>query len=143
MEGFIDPSTHEVEQRHCAVQRQGPDVSSITHTHLPHATAFALAGRSIVRWDGALPGTGVRVPAPVVPYAPRSSDVSVCGILAEAEKGIWATLLANHRVLAFGRDPGHTARVVIALKETVQIVLIGAGDWWRTPDLHGYDHFSQ
>jgi L-fuculose-phosphate aldolase len=46
-EGFIDPSTHEIVQLHCAVYRQRPGVGAIIHTHSPHATAFAIAGRTI------------------------------------------------------------------------------------------------
>ena len=124
IEGFLDPATHEIVEMHTAVYRQRSDVGAIIHTHSPHATAFALAGRPIEPCYEAALRMGVTTPVPVAAYAPRGSEAAVSNILAESGKGVWAVLLANHGLLAFGRDLGHALRVVIAVEEAAQMALL-------------------
>ncbi len=124
VEGFLDPATHEIVEMHTAIYRQRPEVGAIIHTHSPHATAFALAGRPIEPCYEALVRVGVTTAVPVAGYAPRGSEASVSNILAQSEKGVWAVLLANHGLLAFGRDLSHALRVTIAVEEAARIVLL-------------------
>lgn len=124
VEGFLDPATHEIVEMHTAVYRQRVEVGAIIHTHSPHATAFALAGRPIEPCYEALLRMGVTTPVPVAAYAPRGSEAAVGNILAESGKGVWAVLLANHGLLAFGRDLGHALRVVTAVEEAARMALL-------------------
>jgi L-ribulose-5-phosphate 4-epimerase len=83
-------------------------VGGVVHTHVPAATAFALAHRPQPCRTEQLLRFGQAEPVPVVPWGPRGSDVSVRGIasvLADSPTTN-AVLLANHGLLAFGGDPG-------------------------------------
>lgn len=124
LEGFLDPSTHEIVQMHTAVYRLRRDVGAIIHTHSPAATAFALAGRPIAPCYEALIRMGVTQDVPVAAYAPRGSEAAVGNILSVAQPGVWAVLLANHGVLAFGRDVVHAVRVAISVEEAAHMAIL-------------------
>jgi L-fuculose-phosphate aldolase len=84
---------------HAAIYALRPDVSAIVHTHSPHATALACAGRGIPTFHYmiALAGGDVRC----VPYATFGTAELAAAALRGLE-GRRATLLANHGVMAVG-----------------------------------------
>jgi L-fuculose-phosphate aldolase len=84
---------------HGAIYSARPDVAAIVHTHSPHATALACAGRGIppFHYMIALAGGEVRC----MPYATFGTQE----LAAQAVQGLAgrrATLLANHGVIAVG-----------------------------------------
>jgi L-fuculose-phosphate aldolase len=84
---------------HASIYRARPDVAAIVHTHSPHATALACAGRGIppFHYMIALAGGEVRC----VPYA----TFGTAALASSAVAGLAdrrATLLANHGVIAVG-----------------------------------------
>ncbi len=121
-EGRLAPSTEEIVPMHAAVYRAWAEVGAVVHTHSPHLTAFALAGRSLPCRYEVLLRHGQGQAVPVVAWAPRGSDASVMGI-ADALDGHAATLavlLANHGVLAFSSSPTAAAKLVVALEEAAE-----------------------
>jgi L-fuculose-phosphate aldolase len=84
---------------HAAIYRARPDVAAIVHTHSPHATALACAGRGIppFHYMIALAGGEVRC-VPYATFGTAELASSAVGGLADRR----ATLLANHGVIAVG-----------------------------------------
>jgi L-fuculose-phosphate aldolase len=84
---------------HAAIYRARPDVAAIVHTHSPHATALACAGRGIppFHYMIALAGGEVRC-MPYATFGTAELASSAVGGLADRR----ATLLANHGVIAVG-----------------------------------------
>lgn len=135
-EGDLEPGTGEITGMHAVVYTARPEVGAVIHTHSPHLTAFAVAGRPLpCRYEGLL-RFGQAVDVPVVPWAPRGSPASVAGIGAALDEhpDTRALLLGNHGVLAFGADPASTAGLVVALEE-------GAEAEWRASALGGSAQF--
>ena len=84
---------------HAAIYRARPDVLAIVHTHSPHATALAAAGRGIppFHYMIALAGGDVRC----MPYA----TFGTAELAESAVRGLQdrrACLLGNHGVMAIG-----------------------------------------
>ena len=128
-QGELPPTNAEIVAMHSEVYRIRDDVQSIIHTHSPHATMFAIAHQPLPAVYEALLRFGVTEAIPVAAWGPRGSRESVANILEQVRShpGIPAVLLANHGLLAFGRDPLATAQVVIAMEEGAQMTL-GARD---------------
>ncbi|MFO0336511.1 MAG: class II aldolase/adducin family protein [Pseudomonadota bacterium] len=86
---------------HAAIYLARPDVQAIVHTHSPHATALACAGRGLppFHYMIALAGGDVRC----APYATFGSGELAASAVTGLE-GRRATLLANHGVIAVGRN---------------------------------------
>lgn len=128
-QGELPPTTAEIVAMHAEVYRIRDDVRSIIHTHSPHATMFAIAHQPLPAVYEALLRFGVTDAIPVAAWGPRGSRESVTNILDQIREhpGTPAVLLANHGLLAFGRDPLATAQIVIAMEEGAQMTL-GARD---------------
>jgi L-fuculose-phosphate aldolase len=111
---------------HAAIYAQRPDVSAIVHTHSPHATALACAGRGIppFHYMIALAGGDIRC----MPYAtfgtPELADNAVRGLA-----GRRATLLANHGVMAVGASLREAHSVAIEVENLAgqYLALLAAG----------------
>jgi L-fuculose-phosphate aldolase len=85
---------------HAAIYRARPDVQAVVHSHAPHATAFALAHRTID--EGVYPEVDVLIGrVPVVPFAlPGTADLGTA--VADAlTPHTWAVLLGNHGAVTF------------------------------------------
>lgn len=137
-EGDLEAGTREIAGMHAVVYTARPEVGAVIHTHSPHLTAFAVAGRPLpCRYEGLL-RFGQAVDVPVVPWAPRGSPESVAGIAAALDEhpDTRALLLGNHGVLAFGADPASTASLIVALEE-------GAEAEWRASTLGGSTPFPR
>ncbi len=92
---------------HLAVYRARPDVSWVVHAHPPHATAWAVAGRSF--WERPFMGE------PVVSLGAEIRCVSAADVGAAMAVGDVALLL-NHGVIVAGAD-AETARLRMELVE--------------------------
>jgi L-ribulose-5-phosphate 4-epimerase len=125
VEGLLDPVTREIVAMHAGVYRARRDVSAVIHTHSPHVTSFALAHEPLPCAYEALLRFGVTEDIPVADWAPRGSPESVSNIVRQLEQFPMtpAVLLANHGLLAFGRDPLSTAILIIAMEEAAELTL--------------------
>ena len=87
---------------HLAVYRASAELGAVVHAHPAYATGFAVAGQALDR--AYMPELVVNLGSvPLAPYAtPGTEEVprSIEGLVA----GHGAALLANHGVLAWGRD---------------------------------------
>lgn len=128
LEGSLDPVAAEIVEMHAVVYRLRPDIGGVIHTHAPHATAFALAGKPIGRFYEGLVRWAVTEPVPVAEYGPRGSRRAVENIARaiEGTPGCKAVLLANHGVLVFDRDLATAIRVRAGLEEAAQLALLAS-----------------
>jgi L-fuculose-phosphate aldolase len=87
---------------HLAVYAARPDVHAVIHAHPPHATAFAVANRSLETPFLAEAVVSLGPGVPTVPYAAPGPGAAsaLAPFLVEHD----AVLLANHGVLAWGAD---------------------------------------
>lgn len=92
---------------HLAAYRARPDAQWVVHAHPPHATAWAVAGRSF--WDAPF------MAEPVVSLGAELPLVDAAGVEA-ALRRCDAVLLAGHGVLTLGPD-ATTARLRMELVE--------------------------
>lgn len=118
-DGALEPTTAEIVAMHAGVYRERPAVGAIIHTHSPYVTAFAVAHAPLPCAYEALLRFGVTESIPVAVWAPRGSRESVTNIMEQirAHPDVPAVLLANHGVLAFGRDPLESAQLIVVLEE--------------------------
>lgn len=87
---------------HAAIYRARPDINAIVHTHSPRATALSCARRGIPAFHYMIAiagGHDIRC----APYATFGTEELSRNAVAALE-GRKATLLANHGVIAIGRD---------------------------------------
>ena len=111
---------------HAAIYAQRPDVSAIVHTHSPHATALACAGRGIPPFHYMIALAGGDICC--MPYAtfgtPELADNAVRGLA-----GRRATLLANHGVMAVGASlrEAHSVAVEVENLAGQYLALLAAG----------------
>lgn len=87
---------------HLSVYRHNPALRAVVHAHAPHATAFALAGRTLAGCRLA-EVTECLGKIPLLPYAPPGSRemAEQAGEAAEAYRG---ALLAEHGPVFWGED---------------------------------------
>lgn len=111
---------------HASVYAGRPDAAAIVHTHSPHATALACAGRGIppFHYMIALAGGDIRC----MPYATfgtsELADAAVRGLA-----GRRATLLANHGVIAIGSSlrEAHSVAIEVENLATQYLAMLAAG----------------
>ena len=125
IEGEVDPSNREIITMHAAIYRERPGVQAVVHTHSPHVTSFALAHHPLPCRYEALLRFGVAEDIPVAQWGPRGSEESVRYIVhaVHAHPAAPAVLLANHGLLAFGKDVGATAQLIVAMEEAAEMTL--------------------
>jgi L-ribulose-5-phosphate 4-epimerase len=128
VDGGLASSSIEIISMHAVVYQRRPDVGAVMHTHSPSATAFAVAHRPLPCRTEALLRLGQADDILVVPWGPRGSDVSVRGIEAVLRQypTTSAVLLANHGLLAFGRNAAGAAELVVAVEESAEAALAAA-----------------
>ncbi len=125
VEGVVDSTNREIISMHAAVYRERPDAQAVVHTHSPHVTSFALAHHPLPCRYEALLRFGVAEDIPVAQWGPRGSEESVRYIVhaLHTHPDAPAVLLANHGLLAFGKDVGTTVRLIVAMEEAAEITL--------------------
>jgi L-fuculose-phosphate aldolase len=111
---------------HAAIYRARPDVQAIVHTHSPHATALACAGRGIPAFHYmiALAGGDIRC----MPYA-TFGTAELAQSAVDGLAGRRACLLANHGVMAVGTTLARAHAVAIEVENLAReyLLLLGAG----------------
>jgi L-fuculose-phosphate aldolase len=80
-----------------------PDLAAIVHTHSPEATAAACMGRAIPAVHYVVARTGGDE-LPCAPYATYGSAALAANVVATLGAGRLACLMANHGVIAAGRE---------------------------------------
>jgi len=125
VEGDVDPTTREIIGMHAVVYQARPDVGAVIHTHSPRATSFALAHQPLPCVYEAFLRFGITEAIPVAAWGPRGSAEAVAFIQQQLQQHplVPAVLLANHGVLAFGRDPLATAQLIIIMEEAAEMTL--------------------
>jgi L-ribulose-5-phosphate 4-epimerase len=125
VEGALLPVTREIVGMHACVYRERPDVGAVIHTHSPHVTSFALAGKALPCAYEALLRFGITEDIPVAAWAPRGSPESVANIVEQLQRHptVSAVLLANHGLLAWGRDALAAAQLIVAMEEAAELTL--------------------
>src|SRR6266705_2417780 len=123
--GTLEPVTREIVGMHSGVYRARSDVNAVIHTHSPHVTSFALAHQPLPCVYEALLRFGVTEDIPVADWAPRGSLESVANIVLRLQEypTVPAVLLANHGLLAFGRDAHYAAQLIIVMEEAAELTL--------------------
>ncbi len=111
---------------HAAIYRARPDVQAIVHTHSPHATALACAGRGIppFHYMIALAGGDIRC----MPYA-TFGTAELAQSAVDGLEGRRACLLANHGVMAVGSTLARAHAVAVEVENLAReyLLLLGAG----------------
>ena len=99
IEGRLKPSSEY--GFHLALYRKRPDISAVIHTHSVYATTFACLNREIPPVHYLVGFAGHKVP--VAPYATYGTKQLSDNII-ETIEAYHAVLLANHGLVAVGRD---------------------------------------
>ncbi len=85
---------------HAAVYRKRPDVQAVIHSHAPHATAFALAGKTIP--ENIYPEIEVLLgQVPLVPFVLPGTAALGEAVAEAITPHTWAVLMANHGAVTF------------------------------------------
>jgi len=124
IEGNLASTSAEITSMHAVVYKLRPDVGAVIHTHSPHVTSYALAHQPMpIHYEGLL-RQGVSEDVPVAAWGPRGSRESVTNIedALRAHPDASAVLLANHGLLAFGRDQSAAAHLIISLEEAAEMM---------------------
>lgn len=107
---------------HIEVLRARTDVRSVVHCHPPHATAFAITGRSIPM--GALAEADVFLgDVPIVPYDTPGTAAFAQSILPFVHDSN-ACLLANHGAITFGPSLEQAYNLMEVLDAYCRILLL-------------------
>ena len=119
LHGALEPSGAEVVDMHSIVYQLRPDVGGVVHTHSPQATTYAVANKPIPVIYEALVRFNMTDGVPLAAYGPRGSAESVNNIAdaIRSHQDISGVLLANHGVLAFGRNPHGAAYANMLIEE--------------------------
>ena len=120
LEGRFAPSSEW--RMHAEIYARFPAVGAIVHTHSPHATAFAAAGKpipeSLIEMRFFL---GSEVPcAAYAPAGTREVGLRCCEVLS----GRGGCLMANHGALAVGRDLGEALLRAEYIEDSAKITLL-------------------
>ena len=132
VEGTLKPSTET--SLHIGVYRARRNVNAVFHTHSPHASALAVAGRSlppVTEEQVVYLGGEVRC----APYALSGSDeLAAAAIEALGDRS--AVLLRNHGVIGTGRDLTAAFSACELLEATARVYLLalGAGEAEPLPE---------
>jgi L-fuculose-phosphate aldolase len=126
LEGSLASTSAEIIGMHAIVYRLRSDVGAVIHTHSPMVSSYAMAHRPMpIHYEGLL-RQGVSQDIPVAAWGPRGSRESVTNIedALRAHPEASAVLLANHGLLAFGRDQSRAAHLIISLEEAAEMMLL-------------------
>ena len=128
LEGRLEPTSREIIRMHTVVYEHRPDVGAVIHTHSPHATAFAVAGRPIECVAEVMARFLGPAPIPLARFGARGSPAAVANIATALREhpGTRAVLLEHHGVLVFGDDVEQATRVAMAVEEGAQLALLAS-----------------
>ncbi len=125
LDGQLASTSAEIVGMHAVAYKLRPDVNAVIHTHSPSVTTYAMAHKPLpIHYEGLL-RMGVSEDIPVAAWGPRGSRESITHIeeaLTE-HPDAQAVLLANHGLLAFGKDQGAAAHLIISMEEAAEMML--------------------
>lgn len=120
VEGKFKPSIET--PMHIAIYQQRPDVKAVVHVHSPYATAFAVAHKPIP--------VILEETAQVIGHPVKVADYAICGSDELAQKvtrcitdNERAVLLANHGLVALGRDLKEALKICFIAEKTAMIAI--------------------
>lgn len=112
---------------HLAAYRARTDMGGVVHTHSPHATALACAGKSIPAFHYMVAVAGGN-DVPLVPYATFGTK-ELARLVAKGLKNRDACLMANHGQIAVGETCGKAlelaAEVEILAEQYFRVLCLG------------------
>ena len=126
LEGDLASTSAEIVGMHAIVYKFRSDVGAVIHTHSPMVSAYAMAHQPMpIHYEGLL-RQGVSDDIPVAAWGPRGSRESIDNIenALREHPDAPAVLLANHGLLAFGRDQSRAAHLIISLEEAAEMMLL-------------------
>lgn len=103
---------------HLAVYATRPDISAVVHTHSPYATTFACLRMEIPAVHYLVGFAGKNVP--VAPYSTFGSD-ELASSVGEYISDRNAVLLANHGLVAAGKDLAAAYNVALEVEFTARV----------------------
>jgi L-fuculose-phosphate aldolase len=126
LDGQLASTSAEIVGMHAVVYRLKPDIGAVIHTHSPAVTTYAMAHKPLPIHSEGLLRMGVSEDIPVAPWGPRGSRESIAHIeqALTAHPDALAVLLANHGLLAFGKDQAAAAHLIIAMEEAAEMMLL-------------------
>lgn len=105
---------------HVEIYRTRPDINAIVHHHGTWASAVAVAHKTIPVLIGEASDIG---PIPTAAYAPSGSRELAESASRELVEGTNAILLANHGVVAVGRDLREAMRRALEVERLAKIYI--------------------
>ena len=119
VEGNRPPSSEK--SLHLACYQAFPEIGSVIHSHAVHATMFAAARKPIPACvDELVVYVGGEVE--VAEYAQSGSvEVGAAAVRALASRA--AALLANHGMVAIGKDPAEALKITALVERSAEIAL--------------------
>jgi L-fuculose-phosphate aldolase len=106
---------------HQAAYRARPDLHAVLHTHSTHAAALACLRRPLPAFHYMVAVAGGDS-VPLVPYATFGTEALSQGVAAAlAERS--ACLLANHGLVAAGRDMAQAMKVLLEIEALCEVYL--------------------
>ncbi|MBI1321219.1 MAG: class II aldolase/adducin family protein [Candidatus Hydrogenedens sp.] len=118
LEGPHEPSVEA--PMHLACYQHRPDVSSVIHTHQPHASAFGLINHSIpALFDEVAVAIGHVVE--VVPYGLSGSNDLLENVVAKLDNRCHCYILQNHGALCMGPSLEKTLLFAELLEKTAMV----------------------
>jgi L-fuculose-phosphate aldolase len=126
LEGNLASTSAEIIGMHAIVYKLRPDVGAVIHTHSPMVSTYAMAHQPLpIHYEGLL-RQGVSEDIPVAAWGPRGSRESIEHIenALKEHPDAPAVLLANHGLLAFGKDQSRAAHLIISLEEAAEMMLL-------------------
>ena len=123
LEGPHKPSSEW--RMHAALYREKPEVGAVVHTHSPYATAFAVNNTGIPTiLIEMVPFLGGDVP--LAPFALPGTEAVGTGAVAVLKER-YGCLLANHGVLAIGKDLEQAHLRAVYIEDAARICSIAMG----------------
>ena len=108
---------------HTAVYQKRPQIKGVVHTHSLYATALACAGKSLPAVHYMLARAGKEVP--LAPYATFGSpELAQNALDAMGENK--AVLLANHGLLAIGKDLKEAFLIAEEVEEVAKLFILAS-----------------
>ena len=129
VEGRYRPSSDT--PTHLELYKAHPEIGGIVHTHSPHATAFAQAGRAVPAYGtthadyfrGDVPCTRALTEAEIKGEYEKNTGVVINETIKDAE-AIPAVLVKNHGPFAWGKNPDEAVYNATVLEETAKTALM-------------------
>jgi L-fuculose-phosphate aldolase len=120
VEGSYRPSVET--PMHLRIYRQRSDVNAVVHVHSPYAVAYAVARRSIpviLEETAQVVGHEIAVAA----YAHCGTQALADNVMQALGSDKKAVLLANHGLVAVGKDMAEALKVCYIVEKTAMIAL--------------------